>query len=154
MKCDEYPYPPGSDDEDDEHIIPAQCTVDWNPEAISTFIRKLNGVNRRGIAFPPLFGPFATNAQGRKQFQFALLNMLTNTAGLEVSGVYSAMTVVANDYSSLGHFTAAVVSLCQEPWVRAVLQHGEPLESRLAKITLFVRGEQRDLFGVHNPLFY
>lgn len=155
MKCDEYTYyAAGSDVEHNVHIMPAQCSVDWNPEAISAFIQKLNGVNRQGIAFPPLFGPFAATAQGSKLFQFALLNMLANTAGLEVRGVYHATTVVAKDYSSLGHFTATVVSLCQEPWVRAVLQHGEPLESKLAKITVYVSGEQRDLFGVHNPLFH
>ena len=43
------------DDEFDEQDMPAQLSFDWNPSAVTSFLQKLNTVNKEGIDFPPMF---------------------------------------------------------------------------------------------------
>lgn len=144
-----------SEDEDDAEQMPTQLLFDWNRGAVASFVNKLSGVNRAGIDFPQFFGPFQPSAQGIKNFQFELLRMLTRSSSdLEVHGEYDAIIVVAKDPSSLFKLLGRLVRLSNEPWVLAVLQHGEPLPGKLVKVFLQMHSKPQDLIDFEDPLIH
>ena len=143
--------------EDDvhEHEMPAQLSFDWNPSAVASFLHKLNTVNKEGIDFPQCFGPFHPSPEGMKTFQFELLKIVSSTiSGVVILGEYNGVTVEANDYSSLSKLIARLIALPSVPWVKAVLQHDEPLQNKLFKLTISVRGEPHDIIDFEHPLIH
>ena len=144
-----------SEDEDDAHQMPAQLSFDWNASAVASFVHKFNGVDREGIDFPQFFGPFQPCEQGFKQFQFELLRMLScSSTEPEICGKHNATTAVAKDHSSLYKLVVRLTALTNEPWVQALLQHGEPLPNKLVKITFSVHGKPQDVIDIQHPLIH
>lgn len=128
---------------------------EWNPAAVASFIHKLNGVNRDGIDFPASLGQFEESPDGLKAFQYALLHLLTRTIpGMEITGVYGVASVAGEDFQSLCELSYRLGMLNDEPWVLAVLRHGEGLPGKLVKITLRERGELHDVIESGSALFH
>lgn len=156
MKYEMYPCLfTASDDEDVEQEMPAQLLFDWNLGAVESFIHKLNGVNKEDIDFPQFFGPFRTSQEGMKTFQVELLKILTRrTSGVTLYGENYVQSAVVEDYSSFSKVITNLAVLPFQPWVRAVLEYGEPLPNKLAKVSVSVRGKPHDVIEFQHPLIY
>ena len=155
MKCEMYPCLfTASDEENAEQEMPAQLFFDWHLGAVESFIHKLNGVNKEGIDFPQFFGPFQTSKEGMKTFQIELLKIFTpTTSGVTIHGKNCVLFAEVADYSSFSKFVTNMAVFPIQPWVRTVLEYGEPLPNKLAKLSVSVRGKPRDVIEFQHPLF-
>lgn len=98
---------------------------------------------------------FHTIEKRFETLQFALLELLVRTiTGLEITGVHHDETAVPDDHSSLFKLLSRLTGLANQPWVNAVLMHGEPLPKKLVKVTFCARGEPHDAIDVQHALIY
>ena len=98
-----FPSKATPNDEDYYEEMPAQLVFEWNLGAVTSFLHKLNAVNREAINCPHFSGPFHMPpiAINCKTFQFELLtHILPNISGVTVHGEHAANRAVAKDYSS------------------------------------------------------
>ena len=156
MKYDaDFYFSPMLNEESEQPNMPAQLSLNWNESAVTSFLHKLSTVNREGIIFPQFSNTTLPSPQGTKCFEFELLKYLScDICGVTVYGEYSPCTVVVKGDLALCKLVARLIALPSEPWVQAVLQHGEPTKNKLLKLKVFMRGEPHDFIDFEDELIH
>lgn len=144
-----------SEDEREAHHVPPQLFFSWNMSAIASFIRKLNGMNKKDMYFPATLRQFEDSFQGCNDFTYAFIEYLSrNIPEMEICGEYQVMHVTGKHFGTLTMLITSLQGLTDEPWLQAVLRDGEALPGKLVKITTLVRGKDENVTVRDHPLFH
>ncbi len=123
----------------------------WDDESVDSFITKFITTPREGLCFPENIEPHDTTGKGCGAFKNPILSHLVDR---EEGASVQYGNVVCKDQGSASRFSCKLATFEHQPWVQAILAHGNPLPGKLAKVTVAVRNVPAEAIPCGNALFH